>query len=89
LSYTKTFTDYLDDVSTVYYDNAAIEAAYGSDAAYWADPSSGVFPTWTDPGEMRGDSKQKDAYFFFNVSLVKNLHHKNGGKVRWKYRARY
>ena len=89
LSYTKTFTDYLDDVSGLYYDNDAIAQAYGADAAYWADPSSGAFPGFTFPGEMRGDSKQKDAYFFFNVSLVRNLQHHRRGKIKWKYRARY
>lgn len=89
LSYTKTFTDYLDDVSGVYYDNNAILNAYGSDAAYYADPSNGAFSNWTNPGEMRGDSKQKDAYFFLNISLVRNLQQKRQGKVKWKYRARY
>lgn len=89
LSYTKTFTDYLDDVSGDYYDNNAILDAYGSDAAHWADPSSGAFPTWTNPGEMRGDPKQKDAYFFFNVSIIRNLQQNRGNKVKWKYRARY
>jgi hypothetical protein len=89
LSYTKTFTDYLDDVSGLYYDNAAIQQAYGDEAAHWADPSNGAFPTWTNPGEMRGDSKQKDAYFFFNVSLVKNLQQKGKKKIKWKYRARF
>lgn len=89
LSYTKTFTDYLDDVSGVYYDNAAIEAAYGADAAHWADPSNGAFPTWTNPGEQRGDSKQNDAYFFFNVSIIRNLQQDRNSKVKWKYRARY
>lgn len=89
LSYTKTFTDYLDDVSSVYYDNSAIEAAYGSTAAYFADPSSGEFSNWTDPGEMRGDSKQKDAYFFFNVSLIRNVTYKRSKKLKFQYRARY
>ncbi|MEX1002149.1 MAG: hypothetical protein WDZ35_08550 [Crocinitomicaceae bacterium] len=89
LSYTKTFTDYLDDVSSVYYDNAAIEAAYGAEAAYWADPSNGPFDTWTAPGEMRGDSKHKDAYFFFNISLVRNLQQAKSKKIKWKYRARF
>jgi len=89
LSYTKTFTDYLDDVSGVYYDNAAIESAYGSTSAYFADPSSGEFATWTDPGEMRGDSKQKDAYFFFNVSIIRNVTYKRSKKMKFQYRARY
>lgn len=89
LSYTKTFTDYLDDVSGVYYDNQAIADAYGLEAANWADPSSGAFPTWTDAGEMRGDSKQNDAYFFFNVSFVRNLQQGKSKRVKWRYRARY
>ena len=89
LSYTKTFTDYLDDVSGEYYDNTAIAAAYGPTAAAYADPSSGVFPGWTGHGEMRGDDRQKDAYFFLNISIIRNLQAKRHGRVKWKYRARY
>ena len=89
LTYTKTFTDYLDDVSTVYYDNAAIESAYGSTAAYFADPSPGYFATWTAPGEMRGDSGEKDAYLMFNVSFTRNLTYKKKRGKKWQYRARF
>ena len=89
LTYTKTFTDYLDDVSSVYYDNSAIDAAYGSTSAYFADPSSGEFSSWTDPGQMRGDSRQKDAYFFFNVSMIRNVTYKRSKKLKFQYRARY
>ncbi len=89
LTYTKTFTDYLDDVSGVYYDNQAINDAYGSTAAALADPSSGEFETWTHPGEMRGDAKQKDAYFFFNVSFTRNITYKRSKKIKWQYRSRY
>lgn len=89
LTYTKTFTDYIDDVSTVYYDNAAIEAAYGGTAAYFADPSAGYFPTWTDPGEMRGDSGEKDAYLMFNVSFTRNITYKRNRGKKWQYRARF
>ena len=89
VSYTKTFTDYFDDVSTVYYDNNALAAAYGPVSAAYADPSSGAFPTWTDPGEQRGDPKQNDAYFFINVSFMRNLAKHNGRRVKWKYKARY
>ncbi|UKN02946.1 hypothetical protein K6119_05385 [Paracrocinitomix mangrovi] len=85
LSYTKTFTDYLDDVSGVYYD----WAGNGYTEPDYADPSLGAFPNWTNPGEQRGDSKQKDAYFFFNVSIIRNLTQGKGGKVKWRYRARY
>jgi len=89
LIYTKTFTDYLDDVSGVYYDNDAINNAYGSTAAYFADPSAGYFPTWTDPGEQRGDSGEKDAYLMFNVSFTRNLTYKRSRGKKWRYRARF
>lgn len=74
-SITKTFTDYIDDVSTVYYDNDAIRAAYGDVAAYFADPST--TPTreapikgGTNPGEKRGETTYNDAFMFawLNVS---------------------
>lgn len=91
LSYTKTFTDYLDDVSGDYYDNAAIENAYGAEAAYFADPSEGggEFATWTNPGEMRGDPEQKDGYVFFNISVVRNVTYRHAPKLRFKGRVRF
>lgn len=89
LTYTKTFTDYIDDVSTVYYDPVALGNAYGSNAVAYADKSDGAFAGWTYPGERRGDDKQKDAYFWFNVSLIKNLQQKGSNKLKWKYRARF
>ena len=75
-SITKTFTDYLDDVSGVYYENRRIEEAYGSDAAYFADPSNGAFQEWTEAGKERGNSSQMDAYSFINVSFIRNLVYK-------------
>ncbi len=74
----KTFTDYIDDVSGVYYDNAAIRTAHGDMAADLADPSLLNYPEslggasvaayQTNPGEVRGHSKHKDAYMFINVT---------------------
>jgi len=68
-SITKTFTDYIDDVSTTYYDNDAIRAAYGDVAAYFADPST--TPTreapikgGTNPGEKRGEVTYNDSFMF-------------------------
>lgn len=89
LTYTKTFTDYLDDVSSVYYNNSLIDSAYGSTASYFADPSSGEFSNWTNPGEMRGDSKQKDAYMFFNISFIRNVTYKRSKKLKFQYRPRF
>lgn len=70
----KSFSDYLDDVSGVYYDNDAIVAANGGDAeaGLLADPSdkSGDKASWTNPGEVRGGAKYDDFYmaFMFTVS---------------------
>lgn len=89
LSYTKTFTDYLDDVSTVYYDNAIIEQEYGSMSAYFADPSSGEHATWTHAGEMRGDDDEKDALVYFNITFVRNITYKRGEKLKFQYRAKF
>lgn len=75
----KTFTDYMDDVSGVYYDNDAIRAAKGDMAADLADPSLLNMPEslggnanggWQSaPGEVRGHSNRKDAYMFINVTI--------------------
>ncbi len=68
-SITKTFTDYIDDVSTTYYDNDAIRAAYGDVAAYFADPSTtptreAPIPGGTNPGEKRGEITYNDSFMF-------------------------
>lgn len=75
----KIFTDYLDDVSTVYYDNALIKKERGDMAAYLADPSLHNYPEelggdasgadQTAVGQQRGDPKSKDSYMFTNITL--------------------
>jgi len=89
LTYTKTFTDYIDDVSTDYYSKQAIETAYGSEAAYFSDPSAGYFPSWTSAGEQRGDPGENDAYLMFNVSFTRNITYKKRRGKKWQYRARF
>lgn len=74
-----TITDYIDDVSTVYYDRNEIAAAQstpqmGQIAYYFADPSLGEIPPVdniyvTGVGQQRGDSKHKDAYMFMNLTV--------------------
>lgn len=72
-----TFTDYIDDVSTTYYDEAAIIAANGADgqmAAYFADPSLGTEESgWPVQGiiadQQRGDPTDNDAYMFAILSI--------------------
>jgi len=83
-----TFSDYIDDASTIYYDNAAIGSQPGlsaSDnilAAHFADPSLGYF---IDPegnqaplnstftGAQRGDDTDNDAYLFAQITASYKL----------------
>lgn len=92
LQYTKTFTDYIDDVSTVYYNNGALEEARGLEAAFLADPSLGVGPIYeagldpTAAGQQRGDPDDNDAYLFIKAQLhYKLIKYRSGSK---KYRSR-
>lgn len=64
----KTFTDYIDDVSTTYFDNDVILNTSGTAAAYFADPSQG---TWEGAaaGQQRGDPTDNDSYMFLIFSL--------------------
>lgn len=72
-TYRYTFTDYIDDVSTSYY-NANDLALYqgsqnGAVAAYLSNPSLGAanggMPNIvTAPGQQRGDDKDNDGYFY-------------------------
>lgn len=69
----KTFTDYIDDVSTVYYDPIAL-AAVNPMSPVLADPSLGQIPGATLPNAdgssaQRGDSKDKDSYMFAIFSV--------------------
>ena len=92
LQYTKTFTDYIDDVSTSYYDNEALRTAHGDIGAFLADPSLGVGPLYdfglnpTATGQQRGDEKDLDAYLFLKAQIhYKLIKYKSGSK---KYRTR-
>jgi hypothetical protein len=71
-----TFTDYIDDVSTTYYDPNTIQDAKGPTAAYFSDPSSGPFvyangyvAETTNPGMQRGDPNDNDSYLFAIFSI--------------------
>jgi hypothetical protein len=73
LNYRKTFTDYIDDVSSVYYDRYALEQAYGSTSLLMADPSLGNIPGATAPdgsgnGAQRGD-KNKDSFLSIQITV--------------------
>ena len=71
MGYRKLFTDYLDDVSTVYVDQAALLAAKGQtavDLAYRGDEvGSGAYPAAKSP---RGGSGVKDGYYYMAATVT-------------------
>lgn len=84
-----TFTDYMDDVSTVYYDNEAIGNQIGLStqdnllAQYFSDPSLGYYIdeggneielNSTGTGYQRGDETDNDAYLFAQVTFSYAFH---------------
>jgi hypothetical protein len=79
----KTFTDYLDDVSTNYYDKEAIRASRGDIAAYFADPTEDKIKGGTNPGEKRGDPAYKDS--FLHVSFYASYKLTGVSKSRVKF----
>ena len=80
----KTFTDYIDDVSTTYFDLTLIESAYGSVAAALSDRSLGPHPSYiTFPDEQRGDPRDLDAYMFAIFSINYKIKSTRGGLPRF------
>ena len=67
LSGRRLFTDYLDDVSTVYADIDDIQNLRGPVAAALADRSD---PIIGETGRQRGSSKTKDSLGFLTVGIV-------------------
>jgi opacity protein-like surface antigen len=65
--YRKTFTDYIDDVSTTYTDPVALALNRGPQAVALAYRGPGTYPA---VGELRGNAKNKDAYYFIQLSFV-------------------
>lgn len=76
LGFRKTFTDYLDDVSTNYVDAADLLAARGPKAvelAYRAGELPGGNTTYPTKGAQRGGSNQQDIYYFTGLHLTYRL----------------
>ena len=80
----KTFTDYIDDVSTTYFDNTMIKDAKGDVAAYLADPSNQTNPTWTEAYQQRGDAKDKDSYMFMLINVSVKLYTTRQGMPKFR-----
>jgi len=73
----KTFTDYLDDVSSIYVDNIIVGGASGPMAVALKDrsrelPEYSSDPTYLgfDNGDLRGNSKTKDWYMIGGLTLT-------------------
>ena len=65
------FTDYMDDVSTVYPNLVELQALRGDLAARLSDRSLEVRPeAISEPGRQRGNSSNNDSYAFFSVGIV-------------------
>jgi hypothetical protein len=85
-SYNMVFSDYLDDVSTL----CANPANYSDPIAqYFVNPSDPAITQvggmdWFAAGYQRGDDKQRDSYYRFNVVIAKNLTYKDYGRQRIK-----
>jgi opacity protein-like surface antigen len=77
--YRKTFTDYIDDVSTVYADPVVLAAENGQVAAALADKT--IVPegeSVNNTGLQRGNSHNKDWYSFAGIFIQIRIKSKNG-----------
>ncbi|MCH2214924.1 MAG: hypothetical protein MK086_07105 [Flavobacteriales bacterium] len=92
-----TFTDYMDDVSTDYFNNQIIKEEQGELAAFFADPSLGFFLNEdgvieelnsTFNGAQRGDPDDNDAYFFASFTAYYKLSTKRFKKGRGRVTKR-
>lgn len=75
--FNKTFTDYIDDVSTTYVDPAILrKGRYGDmivSLAYRGDELKNGDPNYPAAGTARGNPKTKDWYYFSGITLTYRL----------------
>lgn len=72
LGFRKTFTDYLDDVSTTYVDELVLAANRGqksANIAYRGDEVPGGSTAYPAGGTPRGNPKSKDWYYFTGITF--------------------
>jgi hypothetical protein len=81
--YRKTFTDYIDDVSTTFVDPAVLAGNLPAGTSTIAiamsnkSPLQGVPGSGYNPGDKRGDPTQTDAFFTFQLKLGIRLGNSN------------
>lgn len=78
-TYVKTFSDYIDNVHGVYYNNQLLYEQKGEIAAALADRSYGNTQGYS-AGQVRGQP-QKDSYYYINIVLTRNVTYKNYTKT--------
>lgn len=74
--FNKTFTDYIDDVSTTYVDRSVLLAARGAKAvelAYRGGETVHGSPVYPAAGTKRGNPNTKDWYYFSGITLSYRL----------------
>lgn len=79
----KTFTDYIDDVSTTYFPNNIIEAERGSIAALAADPTQGAW-VGAQSYQQRGDPTDNDSYLFLIIGANYKLKTTRNGRPKFR-----
>jgi len=99
LAYRKTFTDYIDDVSTVYQDKSTFDDPV-AEALSDRSAEHGFYKNGLPAGNKRGNPNKKDGYFLFgikfeymiattqqlhNLNSMPRFRHRNPGMHR-KYR---
>lgn len=89
-TYNATFSDYIDDVSTVYFDPAVLNSEIGPLAAQASNPAIGN-TSWFVPGQQRGDPGENDAVLYVNIVFTKNLSASNFRirTERWRRKTKF
>lgn len=96
-TYRYAFTDYIDDVSTSYYNpyelQLYVDDGYEEIAAYLSNPSlnaqqGGLYPRVTAPGQQRGDETDRDGYMFLFLKGQYLLERNNAASTKYKKHQR-
>lgn len=81
LNQRKSFTDYIDDVSSSYVDGAILQQEKGNKAvelAYRADEIPGGRTIFPDHGDQRGTPSEMDWYYFLGLTMEMKLNNLSG-----------
>lgn len=90
VNYRKMFTDYLDDVSSVYPDPANLPSDQARELSFRGDEVPGVGETaYPSQGRIRGNPDRMDAYGTIMISYSYVLRTNTNGRFRPKYNYQY